>query len=291
MCSCREFCLAGLGIALFAVPAAAGTLTVGFEAPDYTVGNINGQQGWSKTGNYDVAVSSGGAFDGSQSLRISNGIATGSFGDQAFTPHLAVPAGESAVPGAVDEFLSSWYFKSVTGSPQDGLGITVSADNGAGARMTWVRMGDDANLGLNLQFADYSHSQENWVYTTLATNIDRSAWHRVDMNIYFVDGPSNDVVNVYLDGRLMITGTTWEDFETRDPRLGDGGGLGLAPVNSLLFRAGGAGGSVPANLGKGFYIDDVSLTSQTPEPGTVGLLLTGILGLVAVAGRGRLAKD
>jgi hypothetical protein len=284
----REFYLAGLGIALFAVSATAGTLTVGFEAP-YTAGNINGQQGWSNTGNYDAAVSSGGAFGGSQSLRISNGIASGSFGDQTFTPHLAVPAGESTVPGAVDEFLSSWYFKSVTGSLQDGLGISVSADNGAGARMSWVRMQEDSVNGLNLQFADYSRSQENWVYTTLATNIDRSAWHRVDMNIYFVDGPSNDVVTVYLDGRLMITGTTWEDFQTRDPRLGDGGGLGLAPVNSLLFRAG--GDPVPATLGKGFYIDDVSLTSQTPEPGTVGLLLTGILGLVAVAERRRLTRD
>jgi hypothetical protein len=284
----RAFCLTGLGVALFAVSATAGTLTVGFESPAYTVGNINGQDGWSKTGPYDAAVSSGGAFAGSQSLRISNGVASGSFGDQTFTPHLAVPAGESTVPGAVNTFLSSWYFKSVTGELQDGLGISVSADNGAGARMTYVRMGDDATNGMNLQFYD-TDTTGNFVFQQLTTNIDRTIWHRVDVNVSFVDGPSNDVVKVYLDGLLLVTGTTWEDFDRYGP-TSDGGGGGLSPVNSVLFRAGGS--SVPANLGGGFYIDNVSLTSEQseiPEPGTWSLLL-GAACLLAPLARKKLAE-
>ena len=286
----RALCLTGLGVALFAASATAGTLNIGFEPPTYTAGDINGQDGWSKTGNYDAAVSSAAAFAGSQSLRISNGITSGSFGDQTFTPHLGVPAGESTVPGAVDTFLSSWYFKSVTGELQDGLGISVSADNGQGARMSWVRMQEDAANGLNLQFADYSAAAEDWVYTTLATKIDRTTWHRVDMDIYFVDGPTNDVVKVYLDGYLLITGTTWEDFERRDPALGDGGGLGLTPVNSLLFRAG--GGAAPATLGNGFYVDNVGLTAESsaiPEPGTWSLLI-GAACLLTPLARKRLVR-
>jgi hypothetical protein len=175
------YCLAALGCSLFVISGTAGTVSVGFEGPSYAVGDINGQQGWSKTGSYDAQVSSSASYQGSQSLRISNGITSGSFGDQTFTPQLAVPAGESTVPGAVDTFLSSWYFKSVTGSLQDGLGISVSADNGQGARMTWVRMGDDAVNGLNLQFYD-TDSTGNFVFQQLTTNLDRSVWHRAQEN-------------------------------------------------------------------------------------------------------------
>ena len=287
MRSHRLYCLAALGCSFFAISGTAGTVSVGFEAPSYAVGDINGQQGWSKTGSYDAQVSSSGSYQGSQSLRISNGITSGSFGDQTFTPQLAVPAGEPTVPGAVDTFLSSWYFKSVTGSLQDGLGISVSADNGQGARMTWVRMGDDAVNGLNLQFYD-TDSTGDFVFQQLATNLDRSVWHRVDMDITFVDGPHNDVVQVFLDGQLVVTGTTWEDFERFGPSS-DGGGGGLSPVNSLLFRAGGT--AAPGTLGNGFYIDDVSLTSESssdsvPEPATWSLFAGG-LSMCLVARRRR----
>jgi hypothetical protein len=286
--SSRLYCLAALGCSLFAISGTAGTVSVGFEAPSYSVGNINGQQGWSKTGSYDAQVSSSASYQGSQSLRISNGITSGSFGDQTFTPQLAVPAGESTVPGAVDTFLSSWYFKSVTGSLQEGLGISVSADNGQGARMTWVRMADDATNGLNLQFYDTDQTGA-FVFQQLTTNLDRTVWHRIDMNITFVDGPHNDVVQVFLDGQLVVTGTTWEDFERFGPSS-DGGGGGLAPVNSLLFRAGGT--AAPATLGNGFYIDNVSLTSESspnsvPEPAT-GSLLLGAAGVLTLLSRRRI---
>src|SRR5262245_46385645 len=61
--------------------AAAQTIT--FETPTYTLGNINGQNGWSKTGPFDHAVSSsnGTAGFGAQSFRVSNAITSGTFGD------------------------------------------------------------------------------------------------------------------------------------------------------------------------------------------------------------------
>jgi hypothetical protein len=270
--------------ALGAVSAVAGTLNIGFESPYVAGANINGQQGWSNTGLYDAQVTNADAHTGTQSLRISNGITSGSFGDQTFTPHTDVASGESTVSGHSDEFLSSWYFKSVTDSPQVGLGISVSADNGSGARMTWVRMEDDGDGagGLNLQFYD-TDPLGNFVFHQLTTNLDRSTWHRVDMNIQFVDGPHNDVVDILLDGNLVYTGTTWEDFERFGP-ASDGGGGGITAVDSLLFRAGGAASNT---LGAGFYIDDVSLTAEIPEPGSVALVLSGIAGLLATAKRRR----
>src|SRR6266540_4241636 len=135
------------------------------------------------TGPYDAAVTSAAAYDGTQSLRMSNDAGSTSFGDHVFTPQLAVPAGESSVPGSVNTFLSSWYFKSVTGALQDGLGITVSADAGTGTRTTYLRMADDIARGLNLQFYDVSGSPEAFVFHQLATNLDRAVWHRLDMNL------------------------------------------------------------------------------------------------------------
>jgi Ca2+-binding RTX toxin-like protein len=78
------------------------------------------------------------------------------------------------------------------------------------------------------------------------------------------DGASNDVVNVYIDGDLKHTGTSWENyfrFDTeasaeQSPRI----------VKTAIFRTGGS--SAPDTAGKGFLFDNVSLTSgETPtEP-------------------------
>lgn len=72
--------------------------SINFEAPTYVLGNINGQDGWSKTGPYDVFVSSSGgtAGFGAQSLRISNGVTSDSFGDQAFSKSNPNEAGNPA---------------------------------------------------------------------------------------------------------------------------------------------------------------------------------------------------
>ncbi len=86
-----------LGLAgAFASTAGADVVgPINFEPPAYTTGNINGQQGWSKTGPYDVEVADVSAFPaashyffGSQALRLSNAITSGSFGDQTFSPGL-----------------------------------------------------------------------------------------------------------------------------------------------------------------------------------------------------------
>ena len=62
--------------------AGAGADSLGpitFEPPSYSVGNLNGQNGWSKTGPYDAAVAAVSYFPadsgygfGTQALRIPN---------------------------------------------------------------------------------------------------------------------------------------------------------------------------------------------------------------------------
>src|SRR4051794_29533049 len=87
------------GIAFAAIRFAASADIVGpitFEAPTYQAGTINGQDGWSSTGaagsgcatyDHQVVANSGPhpASFGSQSLRISNAVTSGCFGDQTFS--------------------------------------------------------------------------------------------------------------------------------------------------------------------------------------------------------------
>ncbi|MFZ2556238.1 MAG: hypothetical protein WAX57_05365, partial [Minisyncoccia bacterium] len=64
--------------ALAPLHAQADSLTVDFES--YSLGTVNGQDGWTKTGGYDVEVVSSPVISGAQSLRLSNAVTSGSFG-------------------------------------------------------------------------------------------------------------------------------------------------------------------------------------------------------------------
>src|SRR5262245_24795502 len=79
--------LAVAGVIGSAAPAGADTIgPIDFES--YTQGSIDGQDGWTKTGPYDVAVSDNSTIPdapvgfGAQSLRVSDAAVSSSFGDQ-----------------------------------------------------------------------------------------------------------------------------------------------------------------------------------------------------------------
>ena len=91
------------GLAAVAIPLAGADSTgmIRFEPATYNMGDINGQNGWLKTGGFDVAVANVSTFPaavgydfGVQALRISDAVTSGSFGDQTFSPGLVRPAGE-----------------------------------------------------------------------------------------------------------------------------------------------------------------------------------------------------
>jgi hypothetical protein len=93
-----------LMLAVAIIPAFADSLSINFETPTYTIGNVNGQDGWSKTGPYDAAVVSntyGYTTFAAQSLRISNAVTSGSFGDQTFAKPLVNAVGEASATAEV----------------------------------------------------------------------------------------------------------------------------------------------------------------------------------------------
>lgn len=258
-----------LVLTFIVAPALADSLSVDFEAPTYSLGNINGQDGWSKTGPFDVAVVSntfGYAAFGSQSLRISNAITSGSFGDQTFAKPLVDSVGEvDATAGSFSEGTRQTHFEmqfdiasTMPEAQQPGLSLSVSPDRGDGSRMSYLSFVDGVS-GIDVTFYDVQGTDNpaNFVPTLVATGLDRSTPHTIKLEMDVVDGPSNDVVNVYVDGTLVHTGTTWENYYRYDseasaeqsPRI----------VKTAIFRT--AGTAVPENNGKGFLIDNVSLNS------------------------------
>ena len=268
--------VAGFLAPLAASPAGAAPVP----AVTYTAGDIDGQNGWAGTSganvndslDQEVVVNSGGpASFRNQSWRYSNEVTSGSFGDMPFSPAVANEAGETTADNAglsggtrQSSFVAQWQFSSADPSAeQAGLGLTASPDRGDGARMSWVRMEDTA-VGLRVLFSDYQHdldpdcdssdpTLDGFVETPIASGLDRGTAHTIRIEMNFVDGAANDVVRVYVDGALAHTGTSWEDY-FRDCEV-----TATRTVDSLLFRA--SGTAAPANAGKGFLIDNVSILS------------------------------
>lgn len=255
-----------LTFVFFVFPALADTLTtVDFEAP-YTVGNINAQQSWMKTGPYDAAVALVSNFPnaslfgfGTQALRISNAITSGAFGDQTFSPGLSNPAGEST---GYNHFEASFDIGSTLATEQVGLRLSVSPDDGVGSRMSYVGFRDLSD-GIHVIFYDTTDAGPLGTVATFnfsdVATIDRNNKHSIKLTIDFVPGPANDVVKLYVDSTLEITGTTWEDYYRFDPEQSGGGNL-VPTTSKLLFLEGGT--AVPATAGNGFLIDNVSLMSS-----------------------------
>jgi hypothetical protein len=258
---------------LFSSVAYADSVSADFENPPFTLGNVNGQDGWVFTSpTYDVEVDSSGGTTGfgAQSLRISNAVTSGSFGDWVFAKPLTSAAGESAI--ATESHYEAQFdiASAVPGSEQTDLQVSVSPDDGNGSRMSFLRFEDESD-GVHVIFFDVTNpgplpTVSSFNGTDIAT-LNRSVPHTVKFVMDFVDGPGNDVVEIWIDGVLAHTGTSWEDYYRFDPEQ-NGNGNVLFPVDTLIFQARGNGSTsnVPANDGNGFLFDNIELTSSTPVP-------------------------
>ena len=273
----RVILMAGLilGLAALVTPLAGASHgdTVGpisFEpSQGYVLGDIGGQQGWQKLNPvYDVKVASVSTFPnaahfrfGSQALRMSDAVTSGSFGDQTFSPGLSSPVGEDE---ARKRFVSTFDFGSTMATEQVGMHVSVSPDDGNGGRMSYLRFDDMAD-GVHVFFDDVQQDGPcfpagcaNFVETDIAT-LSRNRAHTIEFSIKFKNGPGNDKVKIYIDGRKKITGTTWEDYYRYDPEAA-GSGNQVPTTSKMLFRE--SGTPNPLNLGKGFLVDDLTLSSK-----------------------------
>ncbi len=264
---------------MLTLPAVAGAETDGtlFERPSFAPGNVNDQGGWMKTGGFDAAIvansGSTAAVFGQQSLRISNATTSGSFGDQTFSAPLVDGAGEatSANGGQAggerqSHFDTSFQFMSADpAAEQPGLAVTVSPDSGNGGRMSFVRL-RDTSAGLAVDFNEV-RTDNNFYDVEIAQGLDRTVPHTVRISMDFVAGADNDVVKVYVDGQLKVTGKSWENYYRNSTEQAAAGNV-VPVIDQLLLRV--SSTARPANLNKGFLIDDVSLRSYGGLGGAIG---------------------
>jgi hypothetical protein len=260
----------------FSVASGIPACLVGISSfDDFALGTVNGQSGWSSTGPFDQAIVNntyGFPTFGCKSLRISDAVISGSFGDQTFSDPVTNEAGETdALNGGMsggtrqNHFEAQFDLASATSTYQPGMHMSVSPDRGDGARMSYLRF-EDAPDGINVFFDDVQSTTDpaNFVETQIATDLSRAVPHTFKFVMDFVEGPSNDVVQIYIDGILVHTGTSWENYFRFDNESNPSLVSNSRTVDSLLFRQ--SGTATPANAGKGFLIDNYSLTSSTVAP-------------------------
>lgn len=273
-------------IAVLVVAAVAGADTVGpIDFESYLPGPVHGQGSPPWTGAPCAAIDSGVVLNATnsdapdsfetKSFRMSNAVVSGCFSD-AFTPQASDEAGEttaqtSSQSGGTRQpyYETQFTFASFTGALQPGLNVQVSPDRGDGSRMSFVRMAHTASA-LELEFFDVQglatgETQPctgcaNFVATPIGT-FDPEVPHTVRITMQFVDGPGNDVVKVFVDGSLVHTGRSWEDYYTLDGESNQppNNTFTSRTVDSLLIRA--SGSATPDTAGKGFLFDDVSVTT------------------------------
>jgi hypothetical protein len=230
-----------------------------------------------KTGPYDVNVvavsptypAAAGYGFGSQTMQISDAVTSGSFGDQTFSPGLGDEAGESGAFNAglsgglrQPHFDASFLIGTAEATGQVGLHMSVSPDRGDGARMSYLRFEVHAD-GVHVFFEDAVDkgpvgTQATFRVSDIAT-LSRDRSHLIQFSIDFKDGAANDTVKIYIDGKLVKTGTTWEDYYRYDPEQTPQGNQ-VPTVDKLLFRE--SGDVNPADATKGFLIDRVTLASS-----------------------------
>ena len=216
---------------------------------------------------------------GDQSLQISDATTSGSFGDQTFAPGLTQPASETSNP----YYTASFSIDTATATPNDGLHMSVSPDNGQGGRMSYLRFEYHASGNLVHVFFDDSNQSSpcftagcaTFTETQIATFAPNTV-KTFTFAIHLVpstssDGSPNDVVNIYENGALIHTGTSWEGYYRYDPESGP---TTPPAISTLLFREAGSANS--ADLGKGYLIDNMSMSSSTLACVPTGLMRDGI---------------
>jgi len=198
---------------------------------------------------------------------VSNAVTSGCFSDQTFAKPISGSVGESIstagsflVGTRMNHFEMQFdILSTVPASQQVGLFVSVSPDRGDGSRMSYLGF-EDTPAGINVIFYDVQGTTNpaNFVQSIVATGLDRSKPHRIRLTLDVVEGPSNDVVKVYIDCKLVKTGTSWENYYRYDneasaeqtPRL----------VKTVLFRTGGT--AAPATNGNGFLFDNLFIGAK-----------------------------
>jgi hypothetical protein len=233
--------LAGLNNAL----QAQTTYTTGFETPTFTLGDVNGQNGWGYLSNsptkgiIETAPTGSAASFGAQSLAVrTNNVAFFGVSNHLYSA-LVDPAGEtgSTTEGTVvaapyNHYVASFYYQApatpVISTRADGRFAELNpSSKGTAAgnppnRYAQVRVFNSTNTAagtVRFELGWYSVSAATFSVAPIAQNLNWGEWYRLDYDIRLCNGLNgsspNDIVRVQIydsSNNLLGTafGSTWE---------------------------------------------------------------------------------
>ncbi len=259
------------------IPAVSIAPCNGSTFDDFATGTVNGQNGWHVSGDFDQEVVSnefGFLSFGCKSLRISDATTSVFIFNQTFSSPGGNEAGETDAVGGdtpigtrQNRFEAQFDLASVSQNEQPGMHLSVSPDRGDGTRMSAIAFADTAT-GIDVFFDDVTGttSPVSFHETQIATGLSRTTPHTIKYMMDFVDGPSNDIVKVFIDGTLVHTGTSWENFYRYDNDAFPAPNNKSRTVTSLVFYEQGTASST--DKFKGYLIDNVALSATTTSATT-----------------------
>ena len=197
-----------------------------------------------------------------------------------YSPALSLAAGEPDTGAQFNSQSISFDFQAVNAIP-DGSRLEVDFGNAAGTDRNnflviesfggGIRIAvSEPDTGGNFSGDGSDPAPNDW--RELVSGVDPTTAHTLQMRLTYVDGPNNDVIQVFLDGQLIGTTTTFENF--RDA-LNPGNHIANATANltdRVFFRpsANGAPQDGPGGQNQGFYFDKVTTSVYNNNDNTNG---------------------
>jgi uncharacterized protein YegL len=189
---------------------------------DMATGAItNGENGWRvlATGRDQEVVDLGG--DHGHAFRMSSDPSVADFAGP-YSPALSVTAGEPQTSASYDSQSITFEFKPVNSTP-DGSRLEVDFGKSDGTdrnNFMVIESFGGATDGIRIAVAEPSYPSGSFGvggtapndWRELVSHVDPTVWHDIELRLTYLDGANNDVIDVYLDGELIGTTTTFENY-------------------------------------------------------------------------------
>ena len=268
------------------IGAMPDSVTAGYatDFSEFAEGAIgDGDNGWTLRGNAardQEIVDLGG--DHGKVFRMSSDPTSGDFAGP-YSPAVQLAGadqtvGEPQTSADFDTITLSYDFRAVSGTPDSSrLEVDFSGSDNTDRQSFLVLEWDDT-VGLRIAVNEPTTTTDEWsnnefeAFTgnrTLVEGLDTDGaqWHRLEMVLRFIDGADNDVIEVYLDGDLIGTTTTFENY--RDWLLDDHAANAEANMAAGLFFRPGSGGvagdGAGGDVNQGFYFDNVEIVASNSD--------------------------
>jgi hypothetical protein len=283
--------------ALLFLSSPALAYTTGFEPPTFSLGDVNGQNGWGHISNsptrgeIEPVPAGSPAMFGTQSLALrTRNVDFFGVTNHLFSATIDPPAGENgstvggvAVPDPESHFSATlWYHTPsppVVSTRDDGRIAELNpSSKGPGAedpanRYAQVRVFHDAGGRVRVEIGWYTSA--GFTVATVAL-LDWGQWYRLEYRIALVDGLAGGEPNdrfsltIYDESGARLgsaCGSTWE----LGWKSGDfGGGTSARAINGFDFWA--VTGPNDTLVG---YLDELTMTASSPAAGALAVSIGG----------------